>query len=81
MILQLQKSRREVIRGGSRDLAKSLGNVTRDELRHLEHRDLALATKHRLQLVVGIDLGPDLFVLKTVLLDIGPKLLGELCAG
>src|SRR5688572_26315304 len=59
---------------------EGLGNVARDELRHLEHRDLGLASKYRLQFVVGIDLGPDLLVLKTVLFDIGPEFLFELCA-
>src|SRR5471032_373934 len=59
----------------------SLGNVARDELGHLEHRNLRLAAEHDLELVVGVDLGPDLLVLQTVLLDVRPELLGELRAG
>src|SRR5687767_6732713 len=61
-------------------ISGSSGNVTRDELSHLEHRHLGLASKHGLQLVVRVDLSPHLLVLKTVLFDIGPELLGELCA-
>ena len=49
-----------------------------DELRHLEHADLALAIKYRPKVIVGIDLGSFRFVLKTVLLDVVPELLGEL---
>jgi hypothetical protein len=58
-----------------------LGDVTGNELGHLEHRDGLLATEDRLQLVVGVDLGLHLLVLETVLLDVGPELLGELRAG
>ena len=60
---------------------RSLGNVTRDELRHLEHRDLGFAAEHGLQLVVSVDLSADLCVLQLVLLDVSPELLGELRAG
>src|SRR6478736_3886097 len=60
---------------------RSLGNVTRDELRHLEHADLGLTTKDGLEGVIGIDLRADLLVLQTILLDVGPELLGELRAG
>jgi len=34
-----------------------------DQLGHLEHRDLFLATENRLQLVVGIDIAPVFAVL------------------
>ena len=54
--------------------------MTRDELRHLEHRDLGLAAEDGLQLVVRIDLGLHLLVLEAILLDVGPELLGELRA-
>src|SRR4029079_10112597 len=43
-----------------------------DQLRHLEHRDAALATEHRAQLVVGVDLPTVLLVLEAVLLDVVP---------
>ena len=49
-----------------------------DELRHLEHAHLALAVEYRSKRVVGIDLSSLFLVLKTVLLDVVPKLLGEL---
>ena len=57
-----------------------LGDVTGDELGHLEHRDGLLATENDLQLVIGIDLGADLLVLQTIFLDVRPELLGELSA-
>ena len=49
-----------------------------DELRHLEHADLALAVKYRPEIVVRVDHGSFLFVLTTVPLDVVPKLLGKL---
>jgi hypothetical protein len=52
--------------------------MTRDELGHLEHAHLALAVKYRLECIVGVDLSSDFFILKTVLLDVVPELLGEL---
>jgi hypothetical protein len=52
----------------------------RDELCHLEHRDLRLAAEDGPELVVGVDLGPHLRVLKPVSLDVGPELFGELGA-
>jgi len=55
--------------------------VLRDELGHLEHADLALATEDNLQRGIGIDLLLVLLVLETVLLDVVPELLGELRAG
>jgi hypothetical protein len=57
---------------------RSLTNVARDELRHLEHADLALAVEYGPHRVVGVDLGSLRFVLKTVFLNIVPKLLGKL---
>ena len=38
-------------------------------------------SSNRLELVVGIDLRADFFVLQIVLLDVFPELLGELSAG
>src|ERR1035437_2505681 len=58
-----------------------LRDVARDELGHLEHADLGLATKDGLEGVVGIDLRADLLVLQAILLDVDPELLGELRAG
>ena len=52
--------------------------MTRDELGHLEHAHLALAVKYRPERVVGVDLRSHFFILKTVLLDVVPELLGEL---
>jgi hypothetical protein len=52
--------------------------MSRDELRHLEHAHLALAVEYRSKRVVGIDLSSLFLVLKTVLLDVVPKLFGEL---
>jgi hypothetical protein len=58
-----------------------LTNVARDELRHLEHADLALAIENRSERVVGVDLRSFRFVLKAVLLDVVPKLLGQFGTG
>ena len=58
-----------------------LTNMARDELGHFEHADLALAVENRSERVVGIDLCSLGFVLKTVLLDIVPKLLGQFGTG
>ena len=55
-----------------------LTNVARDELRHLEHTDLALAVENRSKRIVGVDLSSLYLVLKTVFLDVVPKLLGQL---
>ena len=49
-------------------------NMARDQFGHLEHADLALAVENGFELVVRIDLGPFLFVLQTVLLNVVPKL-------
>src|SRR6478736_1639332 len=55
--------------------------VLADQLGHVEHADLRLATEHGLEGVVGVDHAAVLLVLKTVLLDVHPELLGELRAG
>ena len=52
-----------------------------DELGELEHANGLLAVQHELELVVGVDLGADLFVLKVILLDVFPEFFGELSAG
>jgi hypothetical protein len=59
-------------RVGNRTL---LNEVAGNELGELEHADGLLAVQNGLELVVGVDLGADLLVLKTVLLDVGPELL------
>ncbi len=56
---------------------RGLTNMSRDEFGHLEHADLALAIENRSKGVVSVDLGSLGFVLKAVLLDVVPKLLGE----
>jgi len=58
-----------------------LFDVTRDELGHFKHGDLALAVEHGLQGRIGIDerlLGG---VLEFVLFDVIPELLGHLATG
>ena len=52
-----------------------------DELGHVEHADLSFATENNLEGGVGVDVAAVLFVLKTILLDVRPELLGELSAG
>ncbi len=49
--------------------------MSRDEFRHLEHADLALAVKYRPEIVVRVDHGSFLFVLTTVPLDIWTGLM------
>ena len=51
--------------------------MSRDELRHLEHADLALTVKYGPERVVRIDHGSLFSILATVLLDVIPELLGE----
>ena len=58
-----------------------LTNMPGDELGHLEHADLALAIEDGPERIVRIDLSSFGLVLKTVLLDVVPKLLGELGTG
>jgi hypothetical protein len=82
-LMRVRKLVQQVARRGNAGLKSEsaiydLGNVTRDELGHLEHAHLALAVKYGPERVVGIDLRPDFFILKTVLLDVVPKLFGEL---
>jgi hypothetical protein len=55
--------------------------VTRNELGHLEHRNSLFTVEDGLELVVGVDLGSHLGVLKLVLLDVVPKLLGKVSPG
>src|ERR1043166_7277686 len=70
-------------RGGVRLHAPSLVyrpallQVLVDELRHLEHRDAALATEDRLELLVGDDHAALLRILEAVPLDVRPELLGD----
>src|SRR5436190_7617218 len=52
-------------------------HVLVDELRHLEHRDLALAAEDRAELVVRVDHAALLLVLQAVPLDVLPQLLGH----
>ena len=56
---------------------RDLTNVARDEFGHLEHAHLALAVENRAERIVGVDLRSLGLVLKTVFLDVVPKLLGQ----
>ena len=56
------------------------GHVLRDQFGQLKHCHLLLATEECLEGVVGIDGALVLRVLKTILLDVVPKLLGDLAA-
>ena len=49
-----------------------------DEFRHLEHGYLALAVEYRPEGFVRVDHGSLFLILTTILLDVVPKLLGEL---
>ena len=49
-----------------------------DEFGHLEHAHLALAVEYRPERFIRINHGSLFLVLTTVLLDVFPKLLGEL---
>src|SRR5579884_2057494 len=64
----------------SRSRSCGLLDVLVDELGHLEHRDLALATEDGLELVVGVDHATLFRVLKPVALDVLPELLRDLRA-
>ena len=55
-----------------------LAQVTRDELGHLEHRNLALAAKERAELIVGHDIALVLRVLEVVRLNVLPQFLNDL---
>ena len=48
-----------------------------DEARHLEHRDLALSTENRTEILVGVDHAAVLAVLETSPLDVMPELLRD----
>src|SRR6202008_2037474 len=61
--------------------ASALLQVLADELRHRKHVDGALSAEHRFKLAVRVDHPPVLLVLQTVLLKVGPQLLGDLSAG
>ena len=58
-----------------------LFDVRRDELRHLEHRDLVFAVENLLQFFIREDVPLVRRILKIVLLDVFPKLLDHLRAG
>jgi len=53
-----------------------LGEMPGDQFGHLKHADLLLAVEHGLESFVGIDERPFLGILKFVLLDVVPELLG-----
>ena len=55
--------------------------MARDELGHLKHANLALAIENRSERIVSVDLSSFRFVLKAVLLDVVPKLLGQFGTG
>ena len=57
-----------------------LNEVAGDELRHLEHAHALLTVENRLQQIVSVDLGLLLRILKLVLLDVVPQLLGQIRA-
>jgi hypothetical protein len=68
-------------RGWSLERSDPLLNMSRDELGHLEHAHLALAIEDCPERIVGIDHRSLLFILKTVLLNVVPKLFRKLGAG
>ncbi len=47
--------------------------MTRNKFGHFKHRNGLFAVEDRLELVVGVDLGPHLGILKFVLLDVVPE--------
>jgi len=55
--------------------------MARDEFGHLEHTDLTLAIENRSKRIVSVDLSPLCLVLKAVLFDVVPKLLGQFGTG
>src|SRR5207253_10699519 len=65
----------------SESLRESLLEMIRNELRHLEHRNLALAAEYGAELVVGVDESLVDGILKPVLLDVVPDLLRHFSAG
>jgi len=50
------------------------------ELGHFKHADLRLAVEHFLERIIGIDVSLVRCILKFVLLDVVPKLLGQFTA-
>ena len=54
--------------------------MARDELRHLEHRNLPFAAEERFELIIREDVALVLRVLQVVLFDIDPDLLNHLTA-
>jgi len=57
---------------------RDLADVSGDELGHLEHTDLTLAVKYRLERIVRVDHRSFLFILTTVFLDVVPQFFREL---
>ena len=55
--------------------------MTRNKLGHFKHRNGLLAVEDRLELVVGVDLGSHLGILKFVLLDVVPEFFGQIGPG
>src|SRR5580658_6562925 len=51
------------------------------QLGHLEHADLLLAVEDGLQILVSVDKGPLLCILKSVLADVAPEFFGQLGPG
>ena len=58
-------------------MTEPLLQMIRYELRHLEHRHLALAAEHSAELVVGVDQPSVHGILQAVLLDVVPDLLRD----
>src|SRR5882724_7768866 len=56
---------------------KILPDVSGDELGHLEHTNLTLAVKYRLERIVRVDHRSFLFILTTVFLDVVPQFFRE----
>ena len=52
--------------------------MSRDEFGHLEHADLTLAVKDRLERIVRINHRSLFLILTSVLLDVVPEFFGEL---
>ncbi len=61
-----------------RSLAGSSAKLLIHQFGHLEHRDLSLSTKDRLQFVVRVDHPPLFSVLQIVLLNVLPELFDDL---
>src|SRR5437660_6047290 len=63
--------------GSPRVCRNGLLEVVRDQFGHLEHRYLPFAAEDLTQLVVSVDQAPVDGILKLVLLDVVPNLLGD----